>query len=158
MSLELVLERRQQDDGTTTIPIGPSAAVSLPPALGEDYWSYRVRLTPTQSVVGFPKFDTIGIGFAVEDDTNTNLPYTCATIDIVSHIWHNHPAGNPAHFDDREAYDPAEDIAIVDVYDAVALIQAAVGEDRPAAAAPNSRPSNGASWRVKLADYAGPRA
>jgi hypothetical protein len=46
-------------------------------------------LTGSQAVVGFPKFSTIGIGFAVEEDWNTNLPYSCDVKQIRKHIWHN---------------------------------------------------------------------
>lgn len=80
----LILETKNQQDGT--VQIGP---VSLTPAISEDYWTYRVRLTDAQAIVGFPKFFTIGIGFAVEDDWNTNLPYTCTAEEIYEHIEHN---------------------------------------------------------------------
>lgn len=85
----LTLERRDQVDETPSIGL-----VMMTPRLGEDYWAYRVRLTDTQAIVGFPKFTTIGIGFAVEEDWNTNLPYTCGTEEIYDHIEHN--AGDPA--------------------------------------------------------------
>jgi hypothetical protein len=82
---ELVLEDKDQADETPHI--GP---VMLTPSLGPDYWSYRVRLSDKQAIVGFPKFFTIGIGFAVEDeDWNANLPYTCGTEKIYNHIKHN---------------------------------------------------------------------
>ena len=48
-----------------------------------------MRLSETQSIVGFPKFGTVGIGFAQEEDWNTNLPYTCGTEEIYEHIDHN---------------------------------------------------------------------
>lgn len=82
---ELVLETRDQDNRTPQI--GPFL---LTPSLGGNYWSYRVVLTATQAILGFPKFDTIGIGFAREDeDWNTNLPYTCDAQTIYDHIEHN---------------------------------------------------------------------
>lgn len=82
---KLELEHRDQEDRTPHI--GPFA---LTPALDETYWSYRVVLTPKQAIVGFPKFGTIGIGFAVEDeDWNTNLPYTCDAQQIFDHIAEN---------------------------------------------------------------------
>lgn len=86
----LVLDRRDQADGTFV-----AGRLMMTPPIGEDYWSYRVRLTERQAIVGFPKFATIGIGFAVEDaDWNTNLPYTCGAEEIYRHIAHN--AGDPA--------------------------------------------------------------
>jgi len=87
--MALTLERRNQQDKTITVSSG-DAAVLLAPVLGDDYWTYRVCLTEANAVVGFPKFGTIGIGFAVEEDRNTNLPYLrCSTEEIVEHIWRN---------------------------------------------------------------------
>lgn len=80
----LVLEVRNQPDATPTA--GP---LMLPPPINEDYWSYRVRVADGQAIVGFPKFLTMGIGFAVEEDENTNLPYTCDAEEIYEHIKHN---------------------------------------------------------------------
>lgn len=82
--MELVLERRAEQD--RTVRVGFAA---ITPAIDEDYWSYRVRLSDTQAIVGFPKFGTIGIGFAVEDDWNTNLPYTIPAGRTFEHIRHN---------------------------------------------------------------------
>ena len=48
-----------------------------------------MRLSETQAIVGFPKFFTVGVGFAQEEDWNTNLPYTCGTEEIYEHIAHN---------------------------------------------------------------------
>ena len=108
---ELVLERRDQNDRTPHV--GP---VMITPPIGEDYWAYRVRLTDRQAIVGFPKFGTIGVGFAVEDeDWNTNLPYTCDAVEIYEHIAHN--AGDEAIT--REA-----------CVEAISLIQAAATADR----------------------------
>jgi hypothetical protein len=112
MTTELKLERRDQAD--TTAHIGPAM---LTPAIDEDYWTYRVRLSNKQAVVGFPKFMTIGIGFAVEEDWNTNLPYTCGTDKIAEHIAHN--KGDDSISDE-------------DVRAAIALVQAAAREDREA--------------------------
>lgn len=82
---ELILETRDQENRTPII-----GQMMLTPALGKNYWSYRVVLTPAQAVVGFPKFGTIGIGFAVEsEDWNTNLPYTCDAQQIFDHIAEN---------------------------------------------------------------------
>jgi hypothetical protein len=108
---DLKLERRDQQDKTR--PIGGIAMMT--PDIDEDYWAYRVRLSDTQAVVGFPKFMTIGVGFAVEEDWNTNFPYTCGTEEIFQHIKHN--KGDDAIADD-------------DVRAAIALIQEAAREDR----------------------------
>jgi hypothetical protein len=111
MTTELKLERRNQADKTPILGGG----VMLTPAIDEDYWAYRVRLSAEQAVVGFPKFGTIGIGFAVEEDWNTNLPYTCATESIFGHIEDN--KGDDSISDD-------------DVRAAIALIQQAARKDR----------------------------
>lgn len=81
---ELVLETKAQRDETANIGL-----VSITPPIDEDYWLFRVALTEKQAVVGFPKFGTIGIGFAQEEDWNTNLPYTCDAGQIFEHIKHN---------------------------------------------------------------------
>lgn len=112
MAPQLKLERKDQQDDP---PIG--GVVMITPALDEDYWSYRVIVGEHQAVVGFPKFTTIGIGFAVEDaDWNTNLPYTVETERIWEHIKHN-----------------KGDDLIPDEWciEAIRLIQQAVLEDRP---------------------------
>lgn len=107
---DLTLERRdQQDDGVI------NSAISMTPSLGEDYWAYRVRLSDSQAILGFPKFGTIGVGFAVEDDWNTNLPYTCSAEEIHRHIAHN--KGDDA-------------IADEDVRAAIELVRSAAREDR----------------------------
>lgn len=56
------------------------------PPLNEDYWQFRVKVDEDQAIVGFPKFTLIGIGFAKEDDWNTNLPSTTPTNTIWNHI------------------------------------------------------------------------
>jgi hypothetical protein len=109
---DLRLERRDQPDETGVV--GP---VVFTPPIDEDYWSYRVVLSEHQAIVGFPKFSTIGIGFAVEEDWNTNLPYTSETDKIFQHIAHNKG-------DDR--------IADVDVKHAIRLVQDAASADREA--------------------------
>jgi hypothetical protein len=82
--VELKLERKDQPDDTQYV--GP---IALWPNVTDDYWEYRVRLSDRQAIVGFPKFGTIGIGFAVEEDWNTNLPYTTPAERIYAHIKHN---------------------------------------------------------------------
>src|SRR5690606_236799 len=87
MSTEvLTLERRAQDASSGNVAPG----IQMTPAIGKDYWSYRVRLSDRQAVIGFPKFGTIGIGFAVEDeDWNANLPFTVDAAEIAETIAHN---------------------------------------------------------------------
>jgi hypothetical protein len=114
----LTLERRGQPDKTGMFPAGAGAGdsvVMITPPLDEDYWEYRVQLSPLQAIVGFPKFMTIGIGFAREEDWNTNLPYLCGTEQIFQHIAHN--KGDDGISDDT-------------VREAIRLIQEAVREDR----------------------------
>ena len=112
--MKLTLERRDQQNKTPVI----GGVAMMTPAIDEDYWAYRVRLSDKQAIVGFPKFMTIGIGFAIEEDWNTNLPYTCGTDEIFEHISHN--KGDDAIADD-------------DVRAAIALVQQAATEDRAAA-------------------------
>lgn len=75
-------------DKTPEAKVGHRVLLMTPP-VGEDYWLFRVKLSDTQSIIGFPKFGTIGIGFAKETDWNTNLPYTSSAHDIFEHIRHN---------------------------------------------------------------------
>src|SRR5258708_977625 len=82
--MNLVLETKGQPDKTPHI--GP---VMMTPPIDEDYWAFRVRLSEKQAIVGFPKFFTVGIGFAREEDWNTNLAYTCTADEIYDHIAHN---------------------------------------------------------------------
>jgi len=81
---DLILETGSQQDNTAQA--GP---VMITPPINDDYWAWRVKLSDAQAIVGFPKFMTIGIGFAQEEDWNTNLPYTCETEEIFRHIAHN---------------------------------------------------------------------
>ena len=75
-------------EANTTLNLNGGIVMITPP-LDEDYWLFRVRVSEKQAIVGFPKFLTIGIGFAVEEDWNTNLPYRCGTEEIFNHISHN---------------------------------------------------------------------
>jgi hypothetical protein len=63
--------------------------VSITPPLDEDYFIARVKLYRDQAVQIFPKFGTIGCGFAKETDWNTNLPIACAAEKTADHIFHN---------------------------------------------------------------------
>lgn len=83
---ELKLERKNQPNETGVLAGG---LVLMTPNICPDYWEYRVVLSPNQAILGFPKFGTIGIGFADEEDWNTNLPYGVRTALIVRHIFHN---------------------------------------------------------------------
>jgi len=66
-----------------------NGVVQITPEIDEDYWIFKVKVSEKQAVIGFPKFGTIGIGFQKEVDWNTNLPYTCDTMEIYNHIKHN---------------------------------------------------------------------
>jgi hypothetical protein len=80
----LKLEKRAQRDETAYV-----GKVVISPIVDEDYWRYRVRLTNQQAIVGFPKFGIIGIGFQIEEDWNTNLPFSESAEHIFEHISHN---------------------------------------------------------------------
>ena len=112
----LILEDREQPNRTPVI--GP---LMVTPPISEDYWSYRVRVGDGQAVVGFPKFSTVGIGFAQEEDWNANLPFTSDAEEIYEHIEHN--KGD-------------DSIRREDCVEAIRMIQAAVKEARAAAATP----------------------
>jgi hypothetical protein len=92
--MELKLEIRDSENRTGVVTGydqqgKPIITMLVAPAVTEDYWTYRVQLGQGQAIVGFPKFGTIGIGFAKEKDWNTNLPYTCEDEKIYGHIKHN---------------------------------------------------------------------
>ncbi len=108
----LAIERRDQPDETRSMGGG---ALLLTPPVTEDYWAYRVVVGDGQAIVGFPKFTAIGIGFAVEEDWNTNLPYSCDTDKIWQHIAHN--KGSDAIADET-------------CIEAIRMVQAAAREDR----------------------------
>jgi hypothetical protein len=109
-AVELRLERRDQADKTTHF-----GGMMLTPAIDQDYWTYRVLLSPSQAIVGFPKFFTTGIGFAIEDDWNTNLPYTSDTEEIFRHIAHNKGDDSISDDDVREAIRMVREAAAADV-------------------------------------------
>lgn len=66
-----------------------NGTLMITPPLDEDYWAYRVRLKHGQAIIAFPKFGTIGCGFAKEEDWNTNLPISRKAEEIYEHIKHN---------------------------------------------------------------------
>ena len=82
MKLEVNAQFEEQQTALT-----PNVIMS--PIVGEDYYLFRVHLYKDQYLLAFPKFNTIGIGFAQEEDWNTNLPFICVAEDIYDHIKHN---------------------------------------------------------------------
>lgn len=66
-----------------------SSIIAITPPIDENYWIFRVKLFKDQSIVAFPKFFTIGVGFAQEYDWNTNLPYKQSAEALYAHISHN---------------------------------------------------------------------
>ena len=67
----------------------PGRTTSITPPIDADYFIARVPLVMDQAIVIFPKFLTIGCGFAQEEDWNTNLPITVKAEKIFEHIKHN---------------------------------------------------------------------
>lgn len=87
---DLVLEVNAEMANKTGIKQVGNVQVMICPPVDADYWTFRVKVSDRQAVVGFPKFLTIGIGFAIEDaDWNTNLPYRCGPQEIWDHIKKN---------------------------------------------------------------------
>lgn len=87
MPTELVLERRRQAADPSVAGVTPGGvAVMVGGPGGDEEWSYRVVLSPVQAIIGFRKFFTIGIGFLVEDEWNTNSPYSMDARAILDHI------------------------------------------------------------------------
>lgn len=86
--MEVEINKNQiQDTGVFTSEHG---SLAITPSIDEDYWVFRVHLHEDQYVQAFPKFSTLGIGFAQEEDWNTNLPYVNSSAEeIADHIWHN---------------------------------------------------------------------
>jgi len=84
--MELQINSNVQDASPKKIG---KITVLITPPIDEDFWIFRVPLSDKQAIVGFPKFFTIGIGFQVEEDWNTNLPYTADAKKIFNHISHN---------------------------------------------------------------------
>jgi len=70
---KLKLEINDITDQTGAVVCNSNLVLMTPP-IGEDYWLYRVKLVKDQSIIGFPKFGCLGVGFAIEEDWNTNLP------------------------------------------------------------------------------------
>jgi hypothetical protein len=91
-------------------------AIMCTPPIDKDYWLFRVAVSEKQAIVCFPKFGTFGIGFQVEEDWNTNLPYTCNSREIYNHIKHN--KGD-------------ESITDADCLEAIRMIKQACGKFNP---------------------------
>ena len=72
-------------DKTVKMKIDKYQIFATPP-IGKNYWLYRVKLHNDQAIIGFPKFNQVGIGFAQEEDWNTNLPSRCEAKEIFEHI------------------------------------------------------------------------
>jgi len=70
---------------TDSFKAGKGTILMTPP-IDKDYWVFRIKLMHDQSIIAFPKFTTMGIGFALETDWNTNLPYSCDALTIYKHI------------------------------------------------------------------------
>ena len=75
-------------EANTTIGMGPATVLITPP-IGSGYFIARVPLFADQAIQIFPKFSTVGCGFAQEEDWNTNLPITLPAEEIYRHIEHN---------------------------------------------------------------------
>ena len=89
--MELKLEYRNTFKETNTNFKISNTKIMVTPPINEDYWVFRVRLYKDQSVIAFPKFGLMGIGFAIEeDDWNVNLPSNAKAEEICEHIWDNH--------------------------------------------------------------------
>lgn len=87
--MKMVLECNPDMVDKTPTFKAPGISLMMTPPIGEEYWMFRVKLSPKQAIIGFPKFGTIGVGFSKETDWNTNLPYTSEAEAIFSHIKHN---------------------------------------------------------------------
>lgn len=70
-----------------------SRGIFITPPVGDGYWMYKVDVGHGQTVIGFPKFGIVGIGFLKEKDWNTNLPSKCEAEKIYRHIAHNKTKG-----------------------------------------------------------------
>lgn len=89
--MNLVLElnsKHQHSEGVEAL--AKRGLLITPPLGGDTTWLYRVKVSEKQSIVGFPKFGMVGIGFHKEDaDWNTNLPSGRDAKEIFNHIKHN---------------------------------------------------------------------
>lgn len=83
MKLQLQINTRAINDSSRSLE---GAGIMITPPIDENFWLFRVPLSEDQAIVGFPKFNVIGIGFQKEEDWNTNLPSGTSAITIYEHI------------------------------------------------------------------------
>jgi hypothetical protein len=76
------------------ILVNDNACIFITPAINEDYWALRCKVSNKQAIVVFPKFGTFGCGFSKEKNWNTNLPIACQEEEIWNHIKHNRAGAN----------------------------------------------------------------
>ena len=86
MKLELQINARGVNDKSRALE---GTGVMITPPIDENFWLLRVPVSEKQAIVGFPKFNVIGVGFQVETDWNTNLPFTFDADRIYEHIEQN---------------------------------------------------------------------
>lgn len=85
MATKLVVEVREGHP--LAEPLYAGGRVLVTPPLDEDFWLLRVKVSPKQAVVAFPKFGLLGMGFQVEKASwNTNLPWSVETEELYRHI------------------------------------------------------------------------
>jgi hypothetical protein len=84
--MNLQLEYRDKFDGGISTYTDGRITALITPVIGEDYWVFRIKLFKDQALLAFPKFRTLGIGFALEEDWNTNLIYLATPRTIFNHI------------------------------------------------------------------------
>ena len=83
---KLVVEYKKEFEPSKDTIKTNGGVIMFTPAIDEDYWLMRVKLYKDQSLVAFPKFGLIGVGFAIESDWNTNLPYQTSPERLYEHI------------------------------------------------------------------------
>lgn len=87
--LQLEVNKKYIDGDENNVLLFGKIPAMITPPLDEDYWQFRVKVDKDQAIVGFPKFGSIGVGFAKEDNWNTNLPSSYSTEIIWEHIKEN---------------------------------------------------------------------
>lgn len=88
MKLEFNTNLFELDEKYTSSMLA-NGRIMITPPIDDSYWLFRVGVSDIQGIICFPKFGTFGIGFQIEEDWNTNLPYSCDTMEIYEHIKHN---------------------------------------------------------------------